>query len=149
MRELELLQRGATATSLLTEQSAPLVLDGEEMQDLEEAPDNEVEVAEEEILDRATAARTFSELKAEIETPKRLKASALFVRRNGEGKKWRELARPFGKILTLAVLHKLVVWKAAAKDENLPRSGKNDFVEPVNDRNECYYRHNVCLNDCA
>jgi hypothetical protein len=47
--------------SLIPEQSAPLVpsLDTEDVDDLDEAPDNEVEVAEEEILDPATAARTL------------------------------------------------------------------------------------------
>ena len=40
-------------------------------------PTNEVEAAEEEILDQATAARTIDELKAEIDTLKRLEALAL------------------------------------------------------------------------
>ena len=44
------------------------MLDDEDVEDLEEAPDNEVEAAEEEILDQATAARTIGELKAEIAT---------------------------------------------------------------------------------
>ena len=44
----------------------------------------EVEAAEEEILDQATAARTIAELKAEIETLKHLEALALAVRRSGE-----------------------------------------------------------------
>ena len=43
-------------------------LDADDVEDLEEAPDNEVEAAEEEILDQATAARTIAELKAEIAT---------------------------------------------------------------------------------
>ena len=59
-------------------------LDAEDVEDLEEAPDNEVEAAEEEILDQATAARTIAELKAEIATLERLEALALAVRRSGE-----------------------------------------------------------------
>ena len=51
-------------------------LDAEDVEDLEEAPDDEVEAAEEEILDQATAARSIAELKIEIETLKRLEALA-------------------------------------------------------------------------
>ena len=78
------------------------VLDAEDVEDLEEAPDNEVEAAEEEILDQATAARTIAEFKAEIETLKRLEALALAVRRSGEDRKWRELASLLGEIFTPA-----------------------------------------------
>ena len=53
------------------------VLDEEDVEDLEDAPDDEVEAAEEEILDQATAARTIAELKAEIETLERSKRLAL------------------------------------------------------------------------
>ena len=70
------------------------------MEDLEEAPDNEVEAAEEEILDQATAARTIGELKAEIATLERLESLALAVRRSGEDRKWRELASLLGEIFT-------------------------------------------------
>ncbi len=48
--------------------AAAPALDDEDVEDLEDAPDDEVEAAEEEILDQATAARTIAELKAEIET---------------------------------------------------------------------------------
>jgi len=96
LRELELLQRGAEVGPAL---GSP-VLDDEDVEDLEEAPDNEVEAVEEEILDQATAARTIAELKAEIETLKRLEALALSVRRSGEDKKWRELANLLFEIFT-------------------------------------------------
>jgi len=76
-------------------------LDEEDVQDLEEAPDYELQVAEEQILDQATAARTIAELKAEIETLKRLEGLALSVRRSGDDTKWRELASLLGEILTL------------------------------------------------
>jgi len=90
LRELELLQRGgAIPTSFLSETPA---LDAEDVEDLEEAPDSEVEAAEEQILDQATAARTITELKAEIETLKQLETLALAVRRSGTDRKWRELA---------------------------------------------------------
>src|SRR3989440_2030749 len=60
LRELEMLQRAGQAAPVL----APLgrVLDAEDVEDLEDAPDNEVEAAEEEILDQATAARSMVEL---------------------------------------------------------------------------------------
>jgi hypothetical protein len=66
--------------------------------DLEDAPDNEVEAAEEEILDQATAARSIDELKAEIGTLARLESLALAVRRSGDDRKWRELASLLGEI---------------------------------------------------
>ena len=56
LRELELLQRGAAA---LPPTWAVPELDDDDIEDLEEAPEDEVEAAEEEILDQATAARTF------------------------------------------------------------------------------------------
>ena len=57
LRELEVLQRGGQAAPILAA-SLP-VLDAEDVEDLDEAPDNEVEAAEEEILDQATAARSI------------------------------------------------------------------------------------------
>jgi len=88
-RELELLQRGAFASALTETMPS---LSNDDVEDLEEAPDNEVEAAEEEILDQATAARTIEELKAEIATLARLEGLALAVRRGGTDTKWRELA---------------------------------------------------------
>jgi SNF2 family DNA or RNA helicase len=99
LRELELLQRGAAVPAT----SQP-VLDAEAVDDLEDAPDNEVQAAEEEILDQATAARTIDELKAEIATLARLEALALGVRRGGEDRKWLELASLLGEIFTPAAL---------------------------------------------
>src|ERR1019366_4067957 len=65
LRELELLQRGG--------QVAPAIggiesgLDIDDVEDLEDAPENEVAAAEEEILDEATAAGTIAELRASAE----------------------------------------------------------------------------------
>ncbi len=100
LRELELLQRGSEVYKVLA--AAVPVLDEEDVEDLEEAPENEIEAAEEEILDQATAARTIAELKAEIETLKRLEALALSVRRSGEDRKWIELASLLSEIFTPA-----------------------------------------------
>jgi superfamily II DNA or RNA helicase len=87
-RELELLQRGGPAPPLL----AGRVLDEDDVEDLEEAPENELEAAEEEILDQATAAATLAELKSEIATLSRLEILAAEVRRSGQDTKWRELS---------------------------------------------------------
>ena len=100
LRELELLQRGEQVASLIA--SDTRILDDEDVEDLDEAPDSEVEEAEEEILDQATAARTITELKAEIDTLGRLETLALTVRRSGEDKKWRELAAILSDVFTPA-----------------------------------------------
>ena len=101
LRELDLLQRGVGTP-------APVVsgpdLDADDVEDLEEAPENEVETAEEEILDQATAAATLAELKLEIATLARLEALAAEVRRSGQDTKWRELGRLLGEIFTPTAL---------------------------------------------
>ena len=75
-------------------------LDADDVEDLDEAPDNEVEAAEEEILDQATAARSILELRAEIQTLNHLEALAATVRRSGTDTKWRELASLLGEIFS-------------------------------------------------
>lgn len=97
LRELELLQRGNVVPPSVE-------LSPDDLEDLEDAPDNEVESTEAEILDQATAARTIVELRAEITTLKRLEALALEVRRSGEDRKWRELASLLGEIFTPAAI---------------------------------------------
>jgi len=102
MRELELLQRGGQTAPVLPSTAPSLDVDA--VEDLEEAPDNEVEAVEEEILDQATAARSIAELRIEIETLKGLEAEALGVRRSGTDTKWRELASLLGEVFTPAGL---------------------------------------------
>ena len=98
LRELELLQR-ATHVGQPIVNTIP-TLDADDVEDLEEAPDNEVEAVEEEILDQATAARSIVELKAEIETLTKLESLALGVRRSGTDTKWCELASLLSAIFT-------------------------------------------------
>ena len=99
-RELRLLQRGSEiAASLLA--SVP-EWDDEDILDLEDAPDEEATVAEGEILDRATAARTLDELGAEIQSLRRLESLAGKVRASGEDKKWQELAGLLNRFFTSA-----------------------------------------------
>jgi len=102
LREMEVLHRGGQAAP----QFAPVAisLDAEDIEDLEEAPEGEVEAAEEEILDQATAARSITELKAEIETLKGLESLALGVRRSGTDTKWRELASLLSEIFTSSAI---------------------------------------------
>ncbi len=104
LRELELLQRGSQPSTPFPGMPE---LDAEDLEDLDEAPDNELEQAEEQILDQATAAGTIAELKAEIETLKRLEALALAVWRAPDADtKWRELASLLGEIFTPAAVSK-------------------------------------------
>ncbi|MBI4308480.1 MAG: DUF3883 domain-containing protein [Chloroflexi bacterium] len=122
LREMELLQRGTSGapTPPITEP----VLDAEDVEDLEDAPDNEVEEAEEQVLDQATAARTIAELKAEIETLKRLESLALGVRRSGTDKKWTELATLFGVIFTAAAISGQIA-------EDRPPFGSGPIPPPI------------------
>jgi hypothetical protein len=102
LRELELLRRGGEVPEAITADIPEI--DTETLEDLEDAPDNEVEAAEEEILDQATAARSIAELQAEIATLKRLEALALEVRRSGADTKWRELAGLLSEVFTPAAI---------------------------------------------
>jgi superfamily II DNA or RNA helicase/ribosome-associated translation inhibitor RaiA len=105
LRELELLQRGAAAPAPVPMEK---VLDADDVEDLEEAPDNEVENAEEEILDQATAANTITELKAEINILKNLEALAAEVKRSGKDTKWSELSKLLGVLFTRAGIDHMV-----------------------------------------
>ena len=98
LRELEVLQRAGRIEAILSAQ-VPF-WDTEDMEDLEDAPDNEFETTEGEILDQATAARSLQELKAEIETLKILESLALAVRNSGADTKWRQLASLLNEIFT-------------------------------------------------
>ena len=68
------------------------VLDEEDFEDMEDGTAEEVEESERALLDRATAASTINELKAETETLLRLERLAHDVLQNGGDRKWRELA---------------------------------------------------------
>jgi superfamily II DNA or RNA helicase len=110
LRELELLQRGAAAGAPPPSGPLPVpalagpALDADDVEDLEDAPESEVEAAEEEVLDQATAAATLAELRIEIATLTRLEALAAEVRRSGQDTKWRELANLLGVLFTPSAL---------------------------------------------
>jgi SNF2 family DNA or RNA helicase len=115
MTELELLQRSGQVTDVAPE---VLVLDDDDVEDLEEAPDNEVEAAEEQILDQATAARSIAELRIEVDNLKRLADLALAVRRGGEDKKWRELANLLSEIFSTVAVANPSAGLSSATDGN-------------------------------
>ena len=89
-------------------------------------PENEVEAAEQEVLDQATAARSIAELKAEIETLKALESLALEARRSGTDTKWRELASLLGEIFTVGGL--VVARRGAGRAVRGRRDSATDSV---------------------
>jgi SNF2 family DNA or RNA helicase len=105
-REFEILQRGASVSGTIIPQIP--MLSAEDVEDLEDAPENEVEEAEQQVLDQATAARSITELKAEIATLARLEGMAQALRRSGEDKKWKELASLLSEIFTPAAIANVV-----------------------------------------
>jgi superfamily II DNA or RNA helicase len=135
LREMELLQRGAEVGASLSETGPSLDVD--DLEDLEDAPDNEVEETEGEILDQATAARSIKELRAEIETLKRLEGLALEIRRSGEDKKWRELANLLTEIFT----------KKQKQDSGIENHEiKTDAPIPVSDKLVIFTEHRDTLS---
>jgi len=65
----------------------------EEIEDFDDIPNIELEEAEEEIVDQASAALTIDELEAEIRILKRLERMANDVRMSGNDRKWDELSK--------------------------------------------------------
>jgi superfamily II DNA or RNA helicase len=91
LREEQLLRRGAQAHLDLVERLPALTTD--DLDELEEAPDAEVEALEEQVVDQASASRTIAELEAEIASLQRLESLAQRVRQSGTDRKWEELAQ--------------------------------------------------------
>ncbi|MFZ4677890.1 MAG: helicase-related protein, partial [Nodosilinea sp.] len=89
LREEELLKRG-----LNVDLDFGPTIDPEDWDDdFEDASSNEREATEEEVVDQATAARTITELQAEIDHLIELENLALRVRRSGKDRKWDELSK--------------------------------------------------------
>ena len=86
LREETLVRQGGGAGL-----SRALALPSYDPDDMDEVPGEEAEQAEEEILDRATAATSMAELEAEIFTLRHIEAQALDLKLSGEDAKWREL----------------------------------------------------------
>lgn len=90
-REEELLKRGAEV-GIDWRKDVP-DLSEDDFEELEDAPDKEVEDTEDRVVDLASAAQTIAELKAEIEILKDLEQVALRVRQSRTDRKWDELSR--------------------------------------------------------
>jgi superfamily II DNA or RNA helicase len=123
LRELELVQRGGSVAEALSAKLPSFTPEDEE--DLEEAPESEIEQVEDQILDQATAARSIAELKTEIATLARLEAMALALRRSGDDKKWRELANVLADILTPAAIANSVAETRAKYGDTPPKASPN------------------------
>ena len=93
LQDLEAVQHDSNVARDLDNRVA--TIDDDDIDDLDDAPGDEMEKTEEDLLGLATAASTIYELKAEIATLKRLGDSALAVRRSGLDTKWQELANLF------------------------------------------------------
>ena len=89
-REAERLRRGGDALGWGNDVPP---LSEADLADLDDAPDEELADAEARVADRASAARTVAELRAEIASLRRLTAAALRVRTARPDRKWDELSR--------------------------------------------------------
>jgi len=123
LNELELLQRAGQTAPVMG--SGVVVLDREDVEDLEDAPDDEVEQTEEKVLDQATAARSIAELRIEINTLRNIEGHALRVRNSGTDTKWRELAGLLGEIFTPASIANQL-----AEDPEPYQANENDIPPP-------------------
>ena len=93
LREEKLLRRGADAR-LDVQVDAPRSLAVEDPDTFyDESTAEEVEEAEEEVVDQASASQTIIELEAEIHTLQRLEKLAQGVRHSGTDRKWEQLSK--------------------------------------------------------
>lgn len=90
LREERAIQRGALVT--IDPNVGLPIYNRDDLEDLEDSTDDELEKTEEQLVDRATAARTIAELDAEISTLKKLEDIANQVRMSGTDRKWDELS---------------------------------------------------------
>lgn len=86
LREEKLLRRGSLVID-------DLILTEDDIDDMEDMPDEELDKHEEELVDLATTARTIAELEIEIQELKRLEDIAKEVLRSERDRKWEELSR--------------------------------------------------------
>jgi hypothetical protein len=90
LREEKLLRRGSASPS--TRLADAPDLSEEEIEDLDDAPEAELEQAEEKIMDQSTAAQTIAELEKEIAELRSLTQEAARLRRSGKDEKWQRLS---------------------------------------------------------
>jgi SNF2 family DNA or RNA helicase len=82
---------------LQKQEQLPALFDDEEDRDLDEAGGAELEEAEQQIADRATAAQTIPELEAELSVLRELEKLADQLRKSGQDAKWRQLGEILDK----------------------------------------------------
>ncbi|MBM3339506.1 MAG: DEAD/DEAH box helicase [Betaproteobacteria bacterium] len=143
LRELELLQRGGQVGPIMAG-NVP-ILDAEDIADLDDAPENEVEQAESQVVDQATAARSIAELRTELITLRAIEAQALAVRRSGQDTKWRELATLLGMLFTQAGI-------ANHAAEPIAQYGARDIPPPAASKDQklvIFTEHRDTLNYLA
>ena len=90
LREMQELSRGSTR-SFFQKYELPS-LSEDDVEEIDDLPDNERVELEEQVVDGATTARTIHELQAEIEILCRLEEMADVVRKSGRDRKWAELS---------------------------------------------------------
>ncbi len=90
LREEQILKRGGSLQDRGL-QGLPILTD-DDIDELDDAPETELEETEETVVDQATAARNIVELSAEIDILRGLESLALKVRRIGTDRKWEELS---------------------------------------------------------
>ena len=128
LRESEQLQHGGKAGIEIAYYDLDMGLEDEDIEDLEDSPENELEETERRILDQATAAQSIVELRAEIETLKRLEKVAREVRRGGEDAKWLGLAGLLGEIFNESRVAEPRVSNGALKASHPKPSSRQKLV---------------------
>ena len=138
LQEVEGLHRKGEAAFVAA--PAMLTLDREDLEDLEDAPESEVEAQEGEILDQATAAQTIDELKQEIGTLNALEAEAGRVLRGGRDTKWRELGELLDKLFIRTLAETRAPYGAGAIPDPVP-SPQQKLVIFTEHRDTLNYLH--------
>lgn len=90
LKEEQLLERAVSSPVEMNETLPSFTED--DLDEFDDATSEELEAIEEEVVDKASAARTIAELQAEIETLKNLETVATRVRQSGTDRKWEELS---------------------------------------------------------
>lgn len=90
LREEKLMKRGA---DLHSETQGVIDLTPEDIEDMDDAPESELETTEDMVVDQATAAQTIIELEAEIDKLLYLEKQAKQLRASGADRKWEELSK--------------------------------------------------------
>ena len=138
LQEVEGLQRQGEADFVAA--PAVLALDSEDFEDLEDAPESEIEAQEGEVLDQATAAQTIDELKQEIGTLNALEADAGRVLRGGRDTKWLQLGELLDKLFISTLAESPAPYGAGTISDPVP-SPQQKLVIFTEHRDTLSYLH--------